>query len=54
MKNEDFIYHNIEGKIVKEKLMLMFNDNGHIRIDEANYTALYKNIEEFLPLGFTG
>ena len=46
MKNEEFIYHNIEGKIVKEKLMLMFNDNGHIHIDEADYTALYKNIEE--------
>ncbi len=46
MKNEEFIYHNIEGKIVKEKLMLMFNDNGHIHIDEADYTALYINIEE--------
>ena len=52
MKKKEFIYHNTDGKMAKEKLM--FNENGHIRIDEANYTALYKNIEEFLPLGFTG
>ena len=46
MKKKEFIYHNTDGKIAKEKLMLMFNENGHVRIDEADYTALYKNIEE--------
>lgn len=46
MKKKEFIYHNTDGKMAKEKLMLMFNENGHVRIDEADYTALYKNIEE--------
>ena len=47
MKKKEIIYHNTDGKMAKEKLMLMFNENGHVRIDEADYTALYKNIEEF-------
>ena len=40
--------------MAKEKLMLMFNENGHIRIDEADYTALYKNIEELYHWALQG
>lgn len=54
MKKKEFIYHNTDGKIAKEKLMLMFNENGHVRIDEADYTALYKNIEEFYHWALQG
>ena len=54
MKQKEIIYHNIDGKMAKEKLMLMFNENGHIRIDEADYTALYKNIEEFYNWALQG
>lgn len=43
MKKKEIIYHNTDDKMVKEKLMLMFNENGHVRIDEADYT---ENIEE--------
>ena len=54
MKQKEIIYHNIDGKMAKEKLMLMFNENGHIRIDEADYTALYKNIEELYHWALQG
>ena len=54
MKKKDIIYHNTNGKMAKEKLMLMFNDNGHVRIDEADYTALYKNIEELYHWALQG
>ena len=54
MKKEEFICHNTEGKIVNKKLMLMFNKNGHVRIDEADYTALYKNIEELYHWALQG
>ena len=54
MKKKEFIYHNTDGKMAKEKLMLMFNENGHVRIDEADYTALYKNIEEFYHWALQG
>ena len=54
MKKKEFIYHNTDGKMAKEKLMLMFNENGHIRIDKADYTALYKNIEEFYHWALQG
>ena len=54
MKKKEFIYHNTDGKMVKEKLMLMFNENGHVHIDEADYTALYKNIEEFYHWALQG
>ena len=54
MKKKEIIYHNTDGKMAKEKLMLMFNDNGHVRIDEADYTALYKNIEEFYHWALQG
>ena len=54
MKKKEFIYHNTDGKMVKEKLMLMFNENGYVRIDEADYTVLYKNIEEFYNWALQG
>lgn len=54
MKKKEFIYHNTDGKMAKEKLMLMFNENGHVRIDEADYTALYKNIEELYHWALQG
>ena len=54
MKKKEFIYHNTDGKMAKEKLMLMFNENGYVRIDEADYTALYKNIEEFYHWALQG
>ena len=54
MKQKEIIYLNTDGKMAKEKLMLMFNENGHIRIDEADYTALYKNIEEFYHWALQG
>ena len=54
MKKKEFIYHNTDGKMAKEKLMLMFNKNGHVRIDEADYTALYKNIEELYHWALQG
>ena len=54
MKKKEIIYHNTDGKMAKEKLMLMFNENGHVRIDEADYTALYKNIEEFYHWALQG
>ena len=54
MKKKEIIYHNTDGKMAKEKLMLMFNENGHVRIDEADYTALYKNIEELYHWALQG
>ena len=54
MKEKEIIYHNTDGKMAKEKLMLMFNENGHVRIDEADYTALYKNIEELYHWALQG
>ena len=54
MKKKEIIYHNTDGKMAKEKLMLMFNENGHVRIDEADYTVLYKNIEEFYHWALQG
>lgn len=54
MKQKEIIYHNTDGKMAKEKLMLMFNENGHVRIDEADYTALYKNIEELYHWALQG
>ena len=54
MKKKEFIYHNTDGKMAQEKLMLMFNENGHVRIDEADYTALYKNIEELYHWALQG
>lgn len=46
MKKKEIIYHNADGIMVKEKLMVMHNESGRVYIDEADYATLYQNIKE--------
>lgn len=45
MKKKEIIYHNADGIMVKEKLMVMHCESGRVYIDEADYATLYQNIK---------
>jgi len=46
MKKKEIIYHNADGIMVKEKLMVMHSESGRVYIDEADCATLYQNIKE--------
>ncbi len=54
MNKKEISYCNDEGQVVKEKLMLMYNESGNISINEADYNALYHNIEEIYHWSLQG
>ena len=54
MKKKEIIYHNADGIMVKEKLMVMHNESGRVYIDEADYATLYQNIKEVYHCALKG
>lgn len=46
MKKKEVTYYNENGEKVVEKLMVMRTESGDVRIEEADYSSMHRNIEE--------
>ena len=46
MKKKEETYYNENGEKVVEKLMVMRTESGDVRIEEADYSSMHRNIEE--------
>lgn len=46
MEKKEVVYINENGNQVTEKMMVMCTEEGCVTIEEANYSAIYRNVEE--------
>lgn|SRR5574344_348182 len=46
MKKQEVTYVNEDGQQITEKLMVMRKEGGKIRIEEADFPAIHRNMEE--------
>ncbi len=46
MKKKEVVYINENGNQVTEKLMVMCTEEGCVTIEEADFSAMYRNVEE--------
>lgn len=46
MDKKEVIFYNENGDKVVEKLMIMSTECGNVSIEEAEFSALHRNIEE--------
>lgn len=46
MEKKEVTYCNVNGNQVVEKLMIMCTECGNVRIEEADFSSMHRNIEE--------